>query len=198
MDSRSKQQLFCPPRRAGLGKISSGQLSPGPFQPNLDMSPGMPQFDPDFQTHLFQLFSACRFLPNQFPVKTETFLRTAPHTRLGKISSRQPSPGPFPTILVISPGVPQFDPEYETHLFRLSSACQFLPNRFPVKTETFLRAAPRARLGNISSRQPIPGPNLGMSPGVPRFDPEFQTHVFLQFAACQFHPNQFSVKKKLF
>ena len=170
--------------RARLGKISSGQPSLGPFQPNLGMSPGVPQFDPEFQSHLFLHFSACRFHPNRFPVETETFLRAAPRARLGKISSGQPSLGPFQPNLGMSPGVPQFDPEFQSHLFLHFSACRFLTNRFPVKTETFLRAAPRARLGKISSGQPSPGPfqpNLGMSPGVPQFDPEFQSHLFLHF-----------------
>ena len=187
--------------RARLGKISSGQPSPGPFQPNLGMSPGVPQFDPEFETHLFLHFSACRFHPNPFPVKTETFLRAAPRGRLGKISSGQPSPGPFQPNLGMSPGVPQFDPEFQTHLFLHFSACGFHPNRFPVKTESFLRAAPRARLGKISSGQPSPGPfqpNLGMSPGVPQFDPEFETHLFLHFSACRFHPNPFPVKTESF
>ena len=186
---------------ACLGKISSGQPSPGPFQPNLGMSPGVPQFDPEFQTHLFLHFSAWRFHPNRFPVKTETFLRAAPRARLGKISSGQPSPGPFQPNLGMSPGVPQFDPEFETHLFLHFSACRFGPNRFSVKTETFLRAAPRARLGKISSGQPSLGPfqpNLGMSPGVPQFDPEFQTHLFLSFSACRFHQNRFPVKTETF
>ena len=116
IDSRSKRKLFCAPRRARLGKISSGQPSLGPFQPNLGMSPGVPQFDPEFQTHLSLRFSACRFHPNRFPVKTETFLRAAPRARLGKISSGQPSLGPFQPNLGMSPGVPQFDPEFQTHL----------------------------------------------------------------------------------
>ena len=105
-------------RRAAraLGKISSGQPSLGPFQPNLGMSPGVPQFDPEFQTHLSLRFSACRFHPNRFPVKTETFFRAAPRARLGKISSGQPSLGPFQPNLGMSPGVPQFDPEFQTHL----------------------------------------------------------------------------------
>ena len=187
--------------RARLGKISSGQPSPGPFQPNLGMSPGVPQFDPEFETHLFLHFSACRFHPNRFPVKRESFLRAAPRARLGKISSGQPSPGPFQPNLGMSPGVPQFDPEFETHLFLHFSACRFHPNRFPVKRESFLRAAPRARLGKISSGQPSPGPfqpNLGMSPGVPQFDPEFETHLFLHFSACRFHPNRFPVKRESF
>ena len=174
---------------------------PGPFQPNLGMSPGVPQFDPAFETHLFLHFSACQFHPNRFPVKTETFLRAALRARLGKISSGQPSPGPFQPNLGMSPGVPQFDPEFETHLFLHFSACRFHPNRFPVKPETFLRAAPRARLGKISSGQPSPGPfqpNLGMSPGVPQFDPEFETHLFLHFSACRFHPNRFPVKTETF
>ena len=97
--------------RARLGKISSGQPSPGPFQPNLGMSPRVPQFDPEFQSHLLLRFSACRFHPNRFPVKTEIFLRAAPRARLGKISSGQPSLGPFQPNLGMSPGVPQFDPE---------------------------------------------------------------------------------------
>ena len=187
--------------RARLGKISSGQPSLGPFQPNLGMSPGVPQFDPEFQTHLSQRFSACRFHPNRFPVKTETFLRAAPRARLGKISSGQPSLGPFQPNLGMSPGVPQFDPEFQTHLSLRFSACQFHPNRFPVKTETFLRAAPRARLGKISSGEPSLGPfqpNLGMSPGVPQFDPEFQTPLSLRFSACRFHPNRFPVKTETF
>ena len=187
--------------RARLGKISSGQPSPGPFQTNLGMSPGVPQYDPEIRTHVFLRFSACRFLPNRFLVKTETFLRSAPRARLGKISSGQPSPGPFPPNLGVSPRVPHFDPEFQTHVFLRFSACRFLPNRFLVKTETFLRAAPRARLGKISSGQPSPGPfqpNLGMSPGVPQFDPEFQTHVFLRFSACRFLPNRFLVKTEAF
>ena len=187
--------------RARLDKISSGQPSPGPFQPNLGVSPRVPHFDPEFQTHVFLHFSACRFHPNRFPVKTETFLRAAPRARLGKISSGQPSPGPFQTNLGMSPGLPQYDPEFQTHVFLRFSACRFLPNRFLVKTETFLRAAPRARLGKISSGQPSPGPfqpNLGMSPGVPQFDPEFQTHLFLRFSACRSHPNRFLVKTETF
>ena len=187
--------------RALLGKISSGQPSPGPFQPNLGMSPGVPQFYPEFQTHLFLHFSACRFHPKRFPVKTETYLRAAPRARLGKNKSGQPSPGPFQPNLGMSPGVPQFDPEFQTHVFLHFSACRFNPNRFPVKTETFLRAAPRARLGKISSGQPRPGPfqpNLGMSPGVPQFDPEFRTHFFLHFSACRFHPNRLPVKTESF
>ena len=152
--------------RARLGKLSSGQPSPGPFQPNLGMSPGVPQFDPEFETHLFLHFSACRLHPNQFPVKTETFLRAASRVGLGKISSGKPSPGPFQPNLGMSPGVPQFDPEFQTHLFLHVSAYRFHPNRFPVKTETFLCPVPRARLGKISSGQPSPGPfqpNLGTS-----------------------------------
>ena len=187
--------------RARLGKISSGQRSPGPFQPNLGMSPRVPQFDPEFQTDLFLHFSACRFHPNRFPVKTETPLRAAPRARLGKISSGQPSPRPFQPNLGMSSGVPRFVPKFQTHLFLHFSACRFHPNRFPVKTETFLRAAARARLGKISSGQSSPGPfqpNLGMSPGVPQFDPEFQTHLFLHFSACRFHPSQFPVKTENF
>ena len=157
IDSRSKRKLFCAPRRARLGKISSRQPSPGPFQPNLGMSPAVPQIEPEFPTHLFLHFSACRFNPNRFPVKTETFLRAALCARLGKISSGQPSPGPFQPNLGMSLGVPQFDPEFETHLLLHFSACRFHPNRFPVKTETFLRASPRACLGKISSGQPSPG-----------------------------------------
>ena len=179
--------------RARLGKISSGQPSLGPFQPNLGMSPGVPQFDPEFQSHLFCLHffqhATDSYIfkhadPNRFPVKTETFLRAAPRARLGKISSGQPSLGPFQPNLGMSPRVPQFDPEFQTHLSLRFSACRFHPNRFPVKTEIFLRAAPRARLGKISSGQPSLGPfqpNLGMSPGVPQFDPEFQSHLFLHF-----------------
>ena len=187
--------------RARLGKISSRQPSPEPFQPNLGMSPGVPQFNPEFQTHLFLRFSACQFLPNRFPVKTETCLRAAPRARLGKISSGKPSPGPFQPNLGMSPGVPQFDPEFETHLMLHLSACRFDPNRFLVKTESFLRAAPRSRLGKISSGQPSPGPfqpNLGMSPGVPQFDPEFQTHLLLGFSACRYLPNRFRVKTETF
>ena len=190
------------PRAGGrLGKISSRQPSPGPFQPNLGMSPEVPQFDPEFETHLFLHFSACRFHPNRFPVKTEIFFRAAPCVRLGKISSGKPSPGPFQPNLGMSPGVPQFDPEFQTHLFLHVSACRFLPNRFPVKTETFLRAGPRARMGKISSGQLSPGPvqpNLGMSAGVPQFDPEFQTHLFLHFSACGSHPDRFLVKTETF
>ena len=187
--------------RARLGKISSGQPSPGRFQPNLGMSPGVPQFDPEFRTHVFLRFSACRSHPNRFLVKTETFLRAAPRARLDKISSGQPSPGPFQPNLGVSPRVPHFDPEFQTHVFLGFSACRSHPNRFLVKTETFLRAAPRARLGKISSGSPSPGPfqpNLGMSPGVPQFDPEFQTHVFLRFSACRSHPNRFLVKTETF
>ena len=187
--------------RARLGKISSDQPSPGPFQPNLGMSPGVPQFDPEFRTHLFLHFSACGFHPNRFPVKTETFLRAALRARLSKISSGQPSPGPFQPNLGTSPGVPQFNREIETHLFLHFSACRLHPNRFPVNMETFLRAAPRARLSKSSSGQPSPGPfqpNLGMSPGVPPFNPEIETHLFLHFSACRFHPNQFPVKTETF
>ena len=124
-----------------LGKISFGKPSPGPFQPNLGMSPGVPPFDPEFQTHLFLHVSACRFLPNRFPVKTEIFLRAAPRARLGKISSGQPSPGPFQPNLGMSPGVPQFDPEFQSNLLLGFSACRFLPNRFLVKRKLF--SAPR-------------------------------------------------------
>ena len=201
IDSRSKRKLFCAPRRVRLGKSSSGKPSPGPFQPDLGMSPGVPQVDPEFQTHLFLHVSACRFLPNRFPVKTETFLRAAPRARLGKISSGEPSLGPFQPNLGMSPGVPEFDPEFQTHLFLHSSACRSYPNRFPVKTETFLRAAPRAHLGKISSGQPSPAPfqpNLGMSPGVPQFDQEFETHRFLHSSACQSYPNRFPVKTETF
>ena len=183
--------------RARLGKISSGQPSPGPFQPNLGMSPGVPQFDPEFRTHLFLHFSACRFHPNRFPVKTETFLRAALRARLSKISSGQPSPGPFQSNLGMSPGVPQSNPEIETHLFLHFSACRLDRNQFPDNMETFLRAAPRAPLSKSSCGQPSPGPfqpNLGMSPGVPPFNPEIETHLFLHFSACRFHPNPFPVK----
>ena len=121
------------------------------------MSPGVPQFDPEFETHLFLHFSACRFHPNRFPVTTETFLRAAPCARLSKISSGQPSPRPFQRNLGMSPGVPQFDPEFQTHLFLHFSACRFHPNRFPATMETVLRAAPRARLSKISSDQPAQG-----------------------------------------
>ena len=165
------------------------------------MSPGVPHSDPEFQTHLFLHFSACRSHPNRFPVKTETFLRASPRACLGKISSGQPSPGLFQPNLGMSMGIPQFDPEFETHLFLHFSACRSHPNRFPVKTKTFLRAAPRALLGKISSGQPSPGPfqpNLGMPPGVPQFDPEFETHLFLRFSACRFLPNRFPVKTENF
>ena len=178
--------------RARLDKISSIQPSPGLFRPNLGMSPGIPQFDPEFETHLFLHFSACRFYPNRFAVKTGTFLHAAFRARLGKISSGHSSPGPFQPNLGMSPGVPQVDPETQGHVFLPFSACQFHPNQFPVQTERFLRAAPRARLGKISSGQPSPGPlqqNLGMSPGVPQFDAEFETRLLLHFSACRFHPN---------
>ena len=145
IDSRSKRQLFCLPRRARLGTISSGQLSPGSFDPNLDMSPGMPQFDPEFQTHLFQLFSACRFLPNQFRVKTAPFLRAAPRARLGKISVGQPSPGPFQPNLGMSLAVPQFDQELPTHLFLHFAAWRFQPKSIPGQNGNFFaRHAARA------------------------------------------------------
>ena len=42
--------------RARLGKISSGQPSLGPFQPNLGMSPGVPQFDTEFQSIFSYIF----------------------------------------------------------------------------------------------------------------------------------------------
>ena len=144
--------------RARLGKINSGQPSPGPFQPNLGMSPGAPQCDRETQTHPFLHFSACRFHPNRFPVKTETFLPAAPRARLGKISSGQLSPGPFQPNLDMSPRMPPnlllFDPEFQTYFCQLFSSCRFLPNQFPIETETFLRAAPHMRPGKISSGQP--------------------------------------------
>ena len=43
--------------RARLGKISSGQPSPGPFQPNLGMSPGYPSLTQNFEpifSYIFQ------------------------------------------------------------------------------------------------------------------------------------------------
>ena len=187
--------------RARLGKMSSGQPSPGPFPPILGVSPGVPQFDPEFQTHVFLRFSACRSHPNRFLLKTETFLRAAPRARLGKISSGQPSPGPFPPNLGVSPRVPHFDPEFQTHVFLRFSACRFLRNRFLVKTETFLRAAPRARLGKISSGPPSPGPfppNLGVSPRVPHFDPEFQTHVSYVFQHADSSEIDSWSKRKIF
>ena len=165
------------------------------------MSPGVPNFDAEFQTHLFLHFSACRLVANQFQVKTETFLCATPRVRVGKIGSGQPSPGQIQPNLGMSPGVPQCDPDFQTHLFLHFSACRFEPNRFPVKTAPFLRATPRARLGKISSGQPSPGPfqqDLGMSPRMPRFDHECETHPFLHFSACRFHPNQFLVKTETF
>ena len=113
--------------RARLGKISSGQPSPGPFQPNLGMSPGVPQFDPEFQSHLSLRFSACRFHPNQFPVKTETFLRAAPRARLGKISSGQPSLGPFQPNLGMSPGYPSLTQNFKpifSYIFKHADSTQ--------------------------------------------------------------------------
>ena len=189
------------PRRARLGRISSGQPSPGPFQPNLDMLRGVAQCDPEFETHLFLHFSACRFHPNQFPVKTETFVRAAPCARLGKISFGQRSPGPFQLNPSMSPGMPQLGAEFQTHLFPPFPACRFHPNGFPVRTERFLRATPRGRRCKISSGQPSSGPfqtNLGISPGVPRCDPEFQTHLLLHLSACRFHPNRFPVRTEIF
>ena len=147
---------------------------------------GYPSLTQNLKPIFSYVLSACRFHPNRFSVKTIIFSRAAPHARLGKICYGQPSRGPFQPNLGMSPGVPQFDPDSQTHLFPHFAACRFHPNRFPLKTETLLRPAPRARLGNISSCQPRPGPfqpNLDKSTGVPMFDPEFQTHVLLRFSA---------------
>ena len=46
-------------------------------------------------------------------MKTETFLRAALRARLGKISSGQPSPGPFPPNLGVLPRVPPFTQNFK-------------------------------------------------------------------------------------
>ena len=94
IDSRSKWTLFCAPRHARAW-TTSVLATPWPFQRNMGMSPGLPQFDPECQTHLFQRFSPCRFHPNPFPVKMDSFLRATLRARLDNISSCQPNPGPF-------------------------------------------------------------------------------------------------------
>ena len=194
IDSRSKRKLFCAPRRARAWAKSVLAKSAGGHSSQIWVCHrGYPRIsNPSFPT-----FFSMPIPPKSIPGQNETFLRAAPRARMGKISSGQPSLGPFQPNLGMSPGVPQFDPEFQTHLSLRFSACPFHPNRFPVKTETFLRAAPRARLGKISSGQPSPEPfqpNLGMSPGVPQFDPEFQTHLSLRFSACRFHPKRFLFK----
>ena len=127
---------------ARLGNISSRQPIPGP---NLGRSPGVPQFDPEFQTHLFLQFLACQFHPNQFSVKTEPFLCTTPRARLGKISPAHSSRGLFQTNLGMSPGVPQIDPEIQTHLFLLFAASRFRRERASGQNSNFFaRHAARA------------------------------------------------------
>ena len=180
IDSWSKRKLFCAP---------PGQNQFWPAQPRTipakSMSPGVPQFDPEFQTHVFLRFSACRFLfcaPRRARAWAKSVLASPAQPFQGWVCHRG-------YLSLIKP------------MFSYVFSMPIPPKRFLVKTKTFLRAAPRAHLGKISSGQPSPGPfqpNLGMSPGVPQFDPEFQTHVFLRFSACRFLPNDSWSKRKLF
>ena len=166
--------------RARLGKISSGQPSLGPFQPTLGMSPGVPQFDPES----FPTFLSMQIPHKSIPGQNRNFFARRAARAPGQNQFWPAQPRAIPAKSGYVTEGTQFDPEFQTHLSLRFSACRFHPNRFPVKAEIFLRAAPRARLGKISSGQPSLGPfqpNLGMSPGVPQFDPEFQSHLFLHF-----------------
>ena len=114
IDPRSKRKVFCASHRArAWAKSVLASPSPGPFQPNLGMSPGVPQIDPEFETHLFLHFSACRFHPSRFPVKTETFLRAAPRARLGKIRSGQPAQSHSSQIWVCHRGYPSLTQNFK-------------------------------------------------------------------------------------
>ena len=60
IDSRSKQKLFYAPRRApAWAKSILASRAEGHSSQIWVCHGGVPQFDPEFQTHLFPLFSAC-------------------------------------------------------------------------------------------------------------------------------------------
>ena len=106
--------------RARLGKISSGQPNPGPFQPNMGMSPGVPQFDSEFQTQLFLLFLSPS--PDQSDRRgekqnlqsgkshqdifgTQTSQTPPPHHPLLILPCPHPSTSPYVPIIRSSPAV---------------------------------------------------------------------------------------------
>ena len=123
IDSRSKRKPFCAPRRT---RAWAKSVLASPAQDHWSQIwvcyRGYPSLTQNLKTIIFYMH------PNQFPGRTETFLRAAPRARLGKISSGQPSRGPSHPHLRMSPGVPQFDPEIQTHLFLHLGTCHFHPN----------------------------------------------------------------------
>ena len=165
----------------------------------MGVSLGIPQFDPECQTHLFLRFSPCRFHPHRFPVKMDSFLRAAMRARLGKISCGQSSPWPFQPNIGMSPGLPSLTQNVKP------TSSYFFHHAHSAQVDSWSKwkifCAPRHVRAWTTSVLSCPWPfqpNMGMSPGVPQFDPEFQTHLFLRFSPCPFHPHRFFVKMQNF
>ena len=75
--------------------------------------------------------------PRLIPGETGNFFSALRRARLAKLSSSQPSGGPFQPKMGMSQGLAQFDPEIPTQVFLQFTPCGIHPNRFLVKMETF-------------------------------------------------------------
>ena len=62
--------------RASVGKMSSGQPSPGAFQPNMGMSPGVTQFDAEFPFPTFPGFFTMSIPPKWICGRNGSFFCT--------------------------------------------------------------------------------------------------------------------------
>ena len=98
---------------------------------------GYPSLTQNFKPNLSYGFNHADYTQINFRSKMEIFLHVTPHVCQGNISAGQPSPGPFHPNMGTSPGVPQFDPEFQTQPFLCFSPRRLHPNQFPVKMETF-------------------------------------------------------------
>ena len=146
IDSHWKWKLLCEPRRAHRhNQFWPAQPSPGPFQPNMGMSPEIPQFDPEFQAKLFTPFSPCGFHPNRFPVKIESFCAPRHARAWAQSVLASPAQGPFSQIWVCHRGYPSWTQKFKHNFSYVFSPCGFQPNPFLVKMQTFLGTAPRER-----------------------------------------------------
>ena len=140
VDSRSKWTLFCAPRHARAW-TTSVLATPWPFQPNMGMSPGLPQFDPECQTHLFQRFSPCQFHPNPFPVKMEFFFAHRTTCALGQ-HQFWPFHGHFSQISICYRGYPSLTQNVKpnfSYVFHHADSTQIDSQS---KWKFFLRAVP--------------------------------------------------------
>ena len=137
---RGQNGLFCALRCTRPGEISSGYPSPRPFQPNMGMSPWVPQFDPEFHTQLFLRFSTCRFHPNRFPVKMGISLRAPGQNHIWPHQPRAISAKYGYATGGNLVGIRIFNPAFPT-VFTMPIP----PKSIPGQNWIFLCAAPHAR-----------------------------------------------------